>query len=264
MNKNNKVNEYNRFLSKKKNDELKKEKEMITNFFKMNNFKESDSLINEIVYTQKDIEFLYGYIYFLNILNKYLNHFPRHEKYALSQTIRNSSYDVFNLVIKMKKKYYNKTTLTDLDITFEQLKLQIHLAYKLGYFAYTKSNNPNKLLNDLNKEESKDTDLLNDQYSYTKLENTNLEIDNEDINELYINYEILTDNYIPISSQITEFENTKLLSNISPEMKDQYIKAYKDKNIGIIKELRRYNNLQNMLLRIGKYIGTLIKTNLNK
>ncbi len=90
--------------------------------------------------------FVRKYIDFLKQLNMYLNHFPRHEKYALAQAIRQDAYRVFDLMVEGQKKYYKKTSLTELDITFEQLKSKFLLAYRLGYFQFkdgkTDSKNP--------------------------------------------------------------------------------------------------------------------------
>lgn len=67
-------------------------------------------------------------------LNVYLLHFPKHEKYALVNTIKNDLYQVFRLIIEGQKRYHKKTTLTELDIAHEQLRMQLYLAYELGYF----------------------------------------------------------------------------------------------------------------------------------
>jgi four helix bundle protein len=69
-------------------------------------------------------------------LNMYLNHFPKAEKYALADRIRNTAYDVYDLMIEGQKRYQKKSTLTNLDIAHERLRMQLHLAYELGYFRY--------------------------------------------------------------------------------------------------------------------------------
>jgi four helix bundle protein len=71
---------------------------------------------------------------FIKLLNIYLNNFPRHEKYALCNSIRNTAYKVYDLIVEAQKRYYKKTTLTNLDITHEKLRMQLYLAYELGYF----------------------------------------------------------------------------------------------------------------------------------
>jgi four helix bundle protein len=70
------------------------------------------------------------------VLNVYLNHFPKHEKFALANKIRNTSYQVYDLIVEGQKRYHKKTTLTTLDIAHEQLRMQLYLAQELGYFRF--------------------------------------------------------------------------------------------------------------------------------
>lgn len=72
----------------------------------------------------------------IKLANINLNHFPKHEKYGLSQQIRNTMYDVYDLIIESEKRYQKKTSLTNLDIKHEQLRMQFRLAHELGYFEY--------------------------------------------------------------------------------------------------------------------------------
>jgi four helix bundle protein len=74
------------------------------------------------------------FIELAKLLNVYLN--QRHERYALSNRIRNSAYEVYGLVVEGQKRYHKKTTLTNLDIAHEQLRMQLYLAYELGYFRF--------------------------------------------------------------------------------------------------------------------------------
>jgi len=76
------------------------------------------------------------FIEFAKLLNVYLNHFPKHEKYALANRIRSTAYEVYDLITEGQKRYLKKTTLSNLDITHEQLRMQLHLANELGYFRY--------------------------------------------------------------------------------------------------------------------------------
>ena len=73
----------------------------------------------------------------IKLLNIYLNHFPRHEKYALALQIRQTAYRVYDLITECHKRYFKKTTLSELDIAHEQLRMQVYLANELGYFSYT-------------------------------------------------------------------------------------------------------------------------------
>jgi hypothetical protein len=77
------------------------------------------------------------FVEFAKLLNVYLNHFPRYEKFALANRIRNTAYEVFDLITESQKRYTKKTTLTALDIAHEQLRMQILLAHELGYFGYS-------------------------------------------------------------------------------------------------------------------------------
>lgn len=76
------------------------------------------------------------YMEMIKLLNIYLNHFPRFEKYALSSNIRNTAYGVYDLITECQKRYYKKTSLTDLDIAHQKLRMQVYLANELGYFAF--------------------------------------------------------------------------------------------------------------------------------
>lgn len=83
-----------------------------------------------------DTTFMRKFITFNKQINIYLNHFPKSEKYALSQSIRVDLYKVFDLIIEGQKRYHKKTTLTDLDISFDRSKAKLLLAYHLGYFSF--------------------------------------------------------------------------------------------------------------------------------
>ena len=76
------------------------------------------------------------FVEMLKLLNIYLNHFPRHEKYALCSQIRNTAYRLYDLITETQKRHYKKTTSTEMDIAHEQLRMQIRLAYELGYFRF--------------------------------------------------------------------------------------------------------------------------------
>lgn len=72
----------------------------------------------------------------IKLLNIYLNHFPRHEKYALANVIRTTAYALYDLITECQKRYYKKTSLTELDIMHEKLRMQVYLANELGYFNF--------------------------------------------------------------------------------------------------------------------------------
>jgi len=81
------------------------------------------------------------FIGFAKLLNIYLNHFPKHEKYGLALKIRQSAYDVYGLIVEAQKRYQKKTTLTNLDIHHEQLRMFLRLAYELDYFGFKDGKN---------------------------------------------------------------------------------------------------------------------------
>jgi non-ribosomal peptide synthetase component E (peptide arylation enzyme) len=70
------------------------------------------------------------------LLNIYLNHFPRFEKFALAQQIRTCMYDIYALMVEGQKRYHKKTTLTNLDVRHEQLRMFVNLANSLNYFQF--------------------------------------------------------------------------------------------------------------------------------
>lgn len=81
----------------------------------------------------------------IKLLNIYLNHFPRHEKYALANNIRLTAYKVYDLITECQKRYFKKTSLTELDITHEKLRMQLYLANELGYFAFKDGRSDQKI-----------------------------------------------------------------------------------------------------------------------
>lgn len=73
---------------------------------------------------------LYGYIALVQ--------FPKSEKHVLSAEIRNSMYKVLELIIVTNKKYYKKTTLQELDVEVEKLRLLIRLSKDLKFLPAKK------------------------------------------------------------------------------------------------------------------------------
>jgi len=45
---------------------------------------------------------------FAKQMNLYLNHFPKHEKYGLSQVIRNKAYEVYGFIVESQKRYQKR------------------------------------------------------------------------------------------------------------------------------------------------------------
>lgn len=72
------------------------------------------------------------FIAFAKQMNLYLNHFPSHEKFGLSQAIRCKAYEIYGFVVESQKRYQKKTSLTHLDVCHEQLRMLLRLAFELG------------------------------------------------------------------------------------------------------------------------------------
>ena len=45
-------------------------------------------------------------------------------------------YDIYNLIIEGEKRYHKKTSLTELDVKHQQLRMMLKLSYELDYFKY--------------------------------------------------------------------------------------------------------------------------------
>lgn len=70
-------------------------------------------------------------------LEGYLRHFPNCHKYTLTLQIRQAYLDVYNLTTEAQKRYHKKTTLTQLDIRHEQLRMLVLLAHEMGLFDFS-------------------------------------------------------------------------------------------------------------------------------
>lgn len=76
------------------------------------------------------------FVEFAKLMNIYLNHFPKHEKYGLALEIRRTAYGMYTLIVESQKRYHKKTALSNLDVAHEQLRMLVNLAHALGYFAF--------------------------------------------------------------------------------------------------------------------------------
>lgn len=72
---------------------------------------------------------------FAKQMNLYLNHFPKAERYGLALEIRRAAYEVYQMIVEAQKRYHKRTTLTQLDIRHEQLRMLLAMANELGYFS---------------------------------------------------------------------------------------------------------------------------------
>lgn len=70
------------------------------------------------------------------LLTNNLQHFPAFEKFNLTQEIRKLQYEVLLGIVECEKKFHNTTSLTKLDVTHEQLRTLINVAFKLTYFQF--------------------------------------------------------------------------------------------------------------------------------
>lgn len=80
-----------------------------------------------------------------------LKNFPKSERYALAADIKKSMYELLRLLIEANKKYYKKTTIQQLDVELETLRIYIRLASdpKLMYLPLRKYENWAKMLNEI-------------------------------------------------------------------------------------------------------------------
>lgn len=60
--------------------------------------------------TNSEAELNRKFMEFAKLMNIYLNHFPKHEKYALASRIRSTAYEVYDLISEGQKRYIKKTT----------------------------------------------------------------------------------------------------------------------------------------------------------
>jgi four helix bundle protein len=84
------------------------------------------------------------FVEFAKLMNIHLNHFPKHEKYGLALEIRRAAYEVYAFIVEAQKRYHKKTTLTNLDIRHEQLRMLVRLAHELGYFEFKEGSKSEK------------------------------------------------------------------------------------------------------------------------
>ena len=62
-----------------------------------------------------------------------LAQFPKAEKFSFAQDIRHCMNTLLELTITEEKKYTKKTTLENMDIENEKLKIYIRMAYEMRY-----------------------------------------------------------------------------------------------------------------------------------
>ena len=62
-----------------------------------------------------------------------LNQFPKAEKFSFAQDIRHCLNELLELTITEEKRYIKKTTIENMDICNEKLKIYIRVAHDLKY-----------------------------------------------------------------------------------------------------------------------------------
>ena len=85
--------------------------------------------------------FLNKFTTFMVLLNTYVASFPSHEKFALTQEIRNKSYSILNYFTETSLRKNKTTALNNLNIAHEQLRSLLMVAHALGYFGYHRGTN---------------------------------------------------------------------------------------------------------------------------
>lgn len=83
--------------------------------------------------------------------NVCLKQFPKHEKHVMAADIRKTMSEITHLIIRANKKYHKKTTLQEIDIELDWLRMQIRLAAdpKVRYLPLRKYENWSKMLNEI-------------------------------------------------------------------------------------------------------------------
>lgn len=69
---------------------------------------------------------------------KALAQFPKSEKFALAADIKRCMDQIMERSVEGLKKYYKKTTLQQLDVELEKLRLYIRLSHSLGFLPDSK------------------------------------------------------------------------------------------------------------------------------
>lgn len=87
----------------------------------------SENIISRHLLLEKKLRDLKKYIGIM------LRHYPRYEKFALANEIRNNIVSMQKFVLFAGKKYYKKTDLRDLDIEHEMLRQNILISYECKY-----------------------------------------------------------------------------------------------------------------------------------
>lgn len=94
---------------------------------------------------EKKIEEMIMYLHVM------VRHFPKEEKFVLAERIRNLGYEIYELAITVNKRFYKKTTISEMNVKHELLRRMVHLAYKLRYIDNQKFRVSQQHINDVGK-----------------------------------------------------------------------------------------------------------------
>ncbi len=86
-------------------------------------------------------------LYGMNALRQY----PKSERFVLAADTRASMYRMVELIVTCNKKYTKKTTLQQLDIELDVLRMKVRIGMKAGFLPFKKYENWAKKLDEIGK-----------------------------------------------------------------------------------------------------------------
>lgn len=99
-------------------------------------------MTNDLIIYQKTYDFIqYGYVC--------LRQFPKSEKFTLAAEIKRTMIALLRLIVTANKRYYKKTTLQDLDVELDLLRMYIRLGKDLGFLDLKKYEKLALMLNEI-------------------------------------------------------------------------------------------------------------------
>lgn len=67
-----------------------------------------------------------------------LRQFPKFERHVLAAEMRGAMWGLLRLIVVCNKRYHKKTTLQELDVELDLLRVQVRMARTLGYLDFKK------------------------------------------------------------------------------------------------------------------------------
>ncbi len=99
-------------------------------------------MTEELKVLQKTYDMVqYGYIC--------LRQYPKTERHTLAAETKLAMYQLLRLIVTANRHYYKKTTLQDLDIELDLLRLYVRLAKDLGFLPFRQYENWAKMLSEI-------------------------------------------------------------------------------------------------------------------